>query len=302
MSVDFVIRNGMLVDGTGSAARRADIAVQGDRIAEVGPDLDIRGHREIDADGRIVTPGFVDIHTHLDAQLAWDPIGTSSCWHGVTSVVMGNCGVTFAPCKPEDRTYLAELMESVEDIPRSAILDGLPWDWVSYGEYLRTMARLPKGINVGGMVGHCAVRHYVMGDRSLDEAPANADDIAAMAALVDEAMANGALGFSTSRTLLHTVPDGRPVPGTWAAPDELYAFADVLARHGRGVFESASRLGERDSDDLVNTRAEMAWMGEVSRRSGRPVTFGLAQANRRPELYRRVVEFAKEENAGGGLP
>ena len=301
MSVDFVIRNGMLVDGTGSAARRADIAVQGDRIAEVGPDLDIRGHREIDADGRIVTPGFVDIHTHLDAQLAWDPIGTSSCWHGVTSVVMGNCGVTFAPCKPEDRTYLAELMESVEDIPRSAILDGLPWDWVSYGEYLRTMARLPKGINVGGMVGHCAVRHYVMGDRSLDEAPANADDIAAMAALVDEAMANGALGFSTSRTLLHTVPDGRPVPGTWAAPDELYAFADVLARHGRGVFESASRLGERDSDDLVNTRAEMAWMGEVSRRSGRPVTFGLAQANRRPELYRRVVEFAKEENAGGGL-
>jgi len=297
---DLIIRGGTVVDGTGQEARRADVAVSGDRIAAIEENVEGTAARTIDADGRIVTPGFVDIHTHLDAQLAWDPIGTSSCWHGVTSVAMGNCGVTFAPCRPEDREYLAELMESVEDIPRDAILGGLPWDWVTYGEYLASIDRMPKGPNVGGMVGHCAVRQYVMGERGLDEEPATADDIAAMADLVDEAMAAGALGFSTSRTLLHKVPDGRPVPGTWASVDELYAFADVLRRHGKGVFESASRLGERDSGDLPKTRAEMAWMGEVSRRSGRPVTFGLTQSDRRPDLYQRVVDFAKEENAIGG--
>jgi len=300
MDLDVAIRGGLVVDGTGGPARHADLGIAGDRVVAVEDHLDHGARREIDADGRVVTPGFVDIHTHLDAQLAWDPLGTSSCWHGVTSVVLGNCGVTFAPCRPEDRAYLAELMESVEDIPRDAILDGLPWDWVTYGEYLASVDRLPKGPNAGGMVGHCAVRHHVMGERSLGEEPATEDDIAAMVELVDEAMAAGALGFSTSRTLLHTVPDGRPVPGTWATPDELYAFAEVLGRHGRGVFESASRLGERDGDDLTNTRAEMAWMGEVSRRSGRPVTFGLAQSNRRPGLVGRVVEMAKEENAIGG--
>ena len=301
MQFDLVIRGGTVVDGTGAPSRRADVGIIGDRIVAVEADLAGRGRRELDAAGRLVTPGFVDIHTHLDAQLAWDPIGTSSCWHGVTSVVLGNCGVTFAPCKPEDRAYLAEMMESVEDIPRDAILSGLPWDWESYGEYLDSMGRLPSGPNVGGMVGHCAVRQYVMGERGLDKTPATADDIAAMAALVDEAMSAGALGFSTSRTLLHRVPDGRPVPGTWAQPDELFAFADVLGRHGRGVFESASRLGEGDGEDLVRTRAELAWMGEVSRRSGRPVSFGLAHTYRRPELYQRVIEFAKEENALGGL-
>jgi N-acyl-D-amino-acid deacylase len=298
--MDLVIRNGTVVDGSGASARVADVGIVGERVVAVEPALAGRGHREIEADGRVVTPGFVDIHTHLDAQLAWDPIGTSSCWHGVTSVVMGNCGVTFAPCRPEDRPYLAELMESVEDIPRDAILGGLPWDWVTYGEYLGSMGRLPKGPNVGGLVGHCAVRQHAMGERSLDDTPATEDDITAMAELVDEAMDAGALGFSTSRTLLHTVPDGRPVPGTWATPDELFAFADVLGRHHRGTFETASRLGERDGEDLAGTRAELAWMGEVSRRSGRPVTFGLVQSDRRPELFRQIVGFAKEQNALGG--
>jgi len=158
---------------------------------------------------------------------------------------------------------------------------------------------MPKGVNVGGMVGHCAVRYHVMGARSLDEAPADAVAIGAIADCVDEAMRAGALGFSTSRTFLHRVPDGRPVPGTYASTEELLAIADVLRRHRRGVFESASRLGERDSDDLVNTRAELAWMGEVSRRSGRPVSFGLTHSDRRPDLYRRVVGFSHEENAGG---
>ena len=183
--MDLVIRNGNVVDGSGASARVADVGIVGDRVVAVEPELSGRAHREIEADGRVVTPGFVDIHTHLDAQLAWDPIGTSSCWHGETSLVMGNCGVTFAPCRPEDRSYLAELMESVEDIPRDAILGGLPWDWVTYGEYLGSMGRLAKGPNVGGMVGHCAVRHHAMGERSLDDTPATEDDITAMTQLVD---------------------------------------------------------------------------------------------------------------------
>jgi N-acyl-D-aspartate/D-glutamate deacylase len=296
---DTVIRGGTVVDGTGAPARRAEVAIAGDRVVAVDDRIDGRGRREIDAEGRLVTPGFVDIHTHLDAQLAWDPIATSSCWHGVTSVVLGNCGVTFAPCRPEDRATLAEMMESVEDIPRDAILDCLPWDWETYGDYYSALDRLPKGPNTGGLVGHCALRTYVMGERGLDEAPADADDVAAMAELLDEAMSAGALGFSTSRTFLHKVPDGRPVPGTHAAVDELLALADVLGRHGVGVLEGAMRLGERDNDALDGTRAELAWMGEASRRSGRPVSFGLTQSDRRPDLYRRVIDFAREENAAG---
>lgn len=301
MAHDLVIRDGLVVDGTGAAPVHADVAITGDRVVEVATKVPGRGRREVDAAGRVVTPGFVDIHTHLDAQLSWDPIGTSSCWHGVTSVVLGNCGVTFAPCRPSDRAYLAEMMESVEDVPRDAILDGLSWDWETYGDYYAALDRLPKGPNAGGLVGHCALRTYVMGERGLDETPATADDIAAMAELLDEAMAAGALGVSTSRTLLHKVPDGRPVPGTFATPDELLALADVLGRHGAGVFEGAMRLGERDDDALTATRAELAWMGEASRRSGRPVSFGLTQSDRRPDLYRRVIEFAKAENATGAV-
>ena len=303
MNHDIIIRNGTVIDGTGAPAIRADVGIKADRIAEIiGSDeggIDGAGAREIDAEGRLVTPGFVDIHTHLDAQLAWDPIGTSSCWHGVTSVVMGNCGVTFAPCRPEDRSTLAEMMESVEDIPRDAILDGLAWDWETYAEYYDSIDRLPKGPNTGGLVGHSALRTYVMGERGLDEAPATGDDIAAMVRLVDDAMRAGALGVSTSRTLMHKVPDGRPIPGTFAAADELLAFAEVLHEHGAGVFEGAMRLGERDNDDLDNTRAEVALMGEISRRSGRPVSFGLTQSNRRPDLYERVIDFVKFENAAG---
>ncbi len=303
MNHDIIIRNGTVVDGTGAPARRADVGVRGDLITEIvdvdDGGIDGRAAREIDAEGRLVTPGFVDIHTHLDAQLAWDPIGTSSCWHGVTSQVMGNCGVTFAPCKPEDRATLAEMMESVEDIPRDAILESLAWDWETYGEYYDSIDRLGKGLNTGGLVGHSALRTYVMGERGLDEAPASGDDIGAMVRLVDEAMAAGALGVSTSRTLMHKVPDGRPIPGTYAAADELLAFAEVLHEHGAGIFEGAMRLGERDNDALDNTRSEVALMGEISRRSGRPVSFGLTQSSRRPDLYERVIDFVKDENESG---
>ncbi|SVD14717.1 uncharacterized protein METZ01_LOCUS367571, partial [marine metagenome] len=205
-----VIRGGTVVDGTGVPATTADVAIDGDRVVEVGR-VEGSARRELDADGLIVTPGFVDIHTHLDAQLSWDPLGSSSCWHGVTSVVLGNCGVTFAPVAPDGREFLAEMMESVEDVPAQSILDGLSWNWETYGEYLADLASLPKGLNVGGMVGHCAVRVAAMGERSLDEDPASAEDIAAMVPMVDEALAAGALGFSSSRTFLHRVPDGRYV-------------------------------------------------------------------------------------------
>ena len=298
-----LIRGGTVVDGTGAPPRLADVAIVNDHVVDVSPKIVGSATRVIDATDRVVTPGFVDIHTHLDAQLSWDPIGSSSCYHGITSVVMGNCGVTFAPCKPEDRGVLAAMMESVEDIPRQAILDGLAWDWVTYGEYLDSVQRLPKGLNVGGMVGHCALRQYAMGERGIEQAPPTADDLHTMSDLLAEALRGGALGFSTSRTFLHKVPDGRPVPGTYAEPDELFAFAEVLRRHGAGVFESASRIGEGERDDasIPGTRAEMAWMGEVSRRSGRPVSFGLLQHDSRPDLYARVIELAKHENLTGAM-
>ena len=298
---DLIIRNGTVVDGSGNAARDADIAVDGDRITAVG---EVGGHatREIDARGKVVTPGFVDIHTHLDAQIAWDPIASSSCYHGITSVVLGNCGVTFAPCKPGDRDYLAAMMESVEDIPRESINVGLPWDWETYGEYLGSIDRMDKGVNVGGMVGHCAVRVHAMGERSLSEDPAEAtpEDIARMCDLVDEAIGAGALGFSTSRTFLHKVPDGRHVPGTYADPEELLAIGRVLGKHRKGVFEGALRIGERDREEhLPNTRAEIGWVGQLSRENNVRCTFGLAHSYRRPDLYRRVIEFAEEENQRG---
>jgi N-acyl-D-amino-acid deacylase len=295
---DVVIRGGTVVDGTGAPPVQADVAIDGDRITDIGAIADT-GQREIDARGAYVTPGFVDVHTHLDAQVAWDPDATSSCWHGVTSVVLGNCGVTFAPVRRGQKEWLASLMESVEDIPAASILEGLAWDWETYGDYLRAIDALPKGVNVGGMVGHCALRYYAMGERSLDETPANNDDIAVMCDLVDEAMAAGALGFSTSRTLLHRVPDGRPVPGTWADERELLAFADVLGRHHKGVYEVAPRF-ERPGENYDGTRAEVHWMAEINRRTGRPVTFGLAQSNAGPELYRKILELVDEEAELGG--
>ncbi|HJM37305.1 MAG: amidohydrolase family protein [Acidimicrobiales bacterium] len=292
MTTDLVIRGGSVIDGTGSPAFTADIAVEDDRIVEIGK-VDSRGKKEIDADGQIVTPGFVDIHTHLDAQLAWDPIASSSCWHGVTSVVLGNCGVTFAPVSKGGATVLAEMMESVEDIPAESILNGLSWNWSSYGEYLDEVASLPKGVNVGGMVGHCAVRLAAMGERSLDETPATLEDIEIMVPMVKEAMDAGALGFSTSRTFLHKVPDGRFVPGTHAAAEELLAFAEVMAQYKGTVFEAAAKLGRDDS------REEIKMYGDISRLAGCPVTFGLTQVDIDPQLHLRILDYVEEENAVG---
>ena len=229
MTYDLIIRRGLIVDGTGSEPFVGDIAVAGDTIVAIG-DVDGEARREIDAEGHAVTPGFIDLHTHLDAQVGWDPALTPVVWHGVTTALLGNCGVTFAPCKPGDRDVLAGMMESVEDIPGKTILEGLPWDWESYGEYLDSLERLAPAINVAGLVGHCAIRTYVMGDRAVDGEPTT-DEIEEMAALVGKSVAEGAVGFSSSRLLAHRMPDGRSIPGTFAKTDEMVAIAKALGEN-----------------------------------------------------------------------
>jgi len=303
MTYDILIKNGMIVDGSGANAFEGNVAISGDRIAAVG-DVDGDAKQTFDAEGRLVTPGFVDIHTHLDAQITWDPIGSSSCWHGVSSVVMGNCGVTFAPCKPDDRSYLARLMESVEDVPAKSIESGMPWTWETYGEYLQALDALPKGLNVGGLVGHCAVRLYAMGEEALENKPASDSQIEAMHDIVAEAIAGGALGFSTSRTPLHLTPDGEKVPGTYATPDELKGICAALKEQNRGLVEAASGglIGENEEEMRENLRREMVWMNEISRDTGRTVLFNLAQNRQVPNGYRYALDaLAESVDAGANL-
>jgi N-acyl-D-aspartate/D-glutamate deacylase len=295
---DIVIRGGEVADGGGGDPVRADVAIDGTRITAVGATCG-RGRREIDADGKLVTPGFVDIHTHLDAQLFWDPDASSSCFHGVTTVVMGNCGVTFAPVRPGREAYLAGMMDSVEDIPAETIMAGLPWGWQTYGDYLRALRGLKLAVNAGGLVGHAALRYYAMGERSLADSAASDDDLTAMRGALGEAMDAGALGFSTSRSFLHTVPDGTPLPGTFARPAELSGLARVLADKGRGVIEVVPRIGERDGAARENSVAEMAWMEEVARSSGRPLTFAITQSDRRPGLWSWVMQETAAARARG---
>jgi N-acyl-D-aspartate/D-glutamate deacylase len=229
MTYDLIIRRGLVVDGTGAEPFIGDVAIDGDTLVAIGV-VEGEAAREIDAEGHAVTPGFIDLHTHLDAQVGWDPALTPVVWHGVTTALLGNCGVTFAPCKPEDREVLAGMMESVEDIPSDTILEGLPWDWESYGEYLDSLERLAPAINVAGLVGHCAIRTYVMGDRGVDEEP-TPDEIEQMAALVGKSVAEGAIGFSSSRLLAHRMPDGRSIPGTFAKTEEMVAIAKALGEN-----------------------------------------------------------------------
>jgi N-acyl-D-amino-acid deacylase len=295
---DIVIRGGEVADGTGAGPVRSDVAIDGTRISAVGTGCG-RGRREIEAEGKLVTPGFIDIHTHLDAQLFWDPDASSSCFHGVTTVVMGNCGVTFAPVRPGRESYLAGMMDSVEDIPAETIMAGLPWGWQTYGDYLRVLGGRKLAVNAGGLVGHAALRYYAMGERSLTDSPPSDDDLSAMRMALREALDAGALGFSTSRSFLHTVPDGTPLPGTFAAPAELSGLAGVLTEAGRGVVEVVPRIGERDGAARENSVAEMAWMEEVARASGRPLTFAITQSDRRPGLWSWVMEETAAARARG---
>ena len=256
MAHDLVIRGGNVVDGTGAPPFEADVAVDGDRIVEIGK-VAGQGREEIRADGLAVSPGFVDLHTHLDAQIGWDPQVTSVSWHGVTTALLGNCGVTFAPCKPSDREFLAGMMETVEDIPKNAILHGLPWNWEFYGGYLDALEALGPSINIGGLVGHCAIRFYVMGERAVEE-PATAAEIRQIAELAGRSVAEGALGFSTNRLPGHVLPDGRSIPGTFAHRDELRAVARAVGAQG-GIMQTVSNFREFDEEmDLIADEARSA--------------------------------------------
>ncbi len=241
MAHEIVIRGGRIIDGTGAAAFMGDVGIDAGRITALGK-VDGRGAREIDAAGHIVTPGFVDLHAHLDAQIGWDPTLTPVSWHGVTSVLIGNCGVTFAPCKPSDRELLAGMMETVEDIPKHAILTGLPWSWEDYGGYLDALDQLRPGINVAGLVGHCAVRYYVMGERAVEE-QATPDEVRRMAEVVGQSIDRGALGFSTNRYEPHKLPDGRSIPGTFADPSELLAIGKAVDARG-GLMQAVGANGD----------------------------------------------------------
>ena len=288
---DLVIRGGTVVDGTGGAPAPGDVAIDGGRITAVGR-VDDLGTEEIDATGKIVTPGFVDIHTHYDGQVTWDPLLTPSTWHGVTTVVMGNCGVGFAPAKPDEHEWLIGLMEGVEDIPGAALSEGMRWGWESFPEFLDFLDDQPLAIDIGTQVPHGAVRGYVMGERGARNEPATSEDIAAMARIVRDGIDAGALGVSTSRTIAHRAIDGEPVPGTFAAEDELFGLGRALGEVGSGVFELAPAgvMGE----DLAAPAREMDWMCRLADATGRPVTFAMSQHDLAPDQWKDQLELALE--------
>lgn len=285
---DIVIRGGTIIDGTGRAGFDGDVAIDGDRIAAVGGRAG-RGHREIDADGLLVTPGWVDIHTHYDGQATWDPEITPSSWHGVTTIVMGNCGVGFAPVRPGAQEFLIRVMEGVEDIPGSALAEGIDWRWESFPEYLNALEQMPRVVDVGAQMPHCALRAYVMGEQRAHDDEARPDDIEAMARLTREALAAGALGFTTSRTVLHRSKGGPLVPGTHASPEELLGIGRALGDVGHGVFEMVS--------DRQGKEPDRAWMCELARATRCPVTFAVAQTEWDPAGYRETLAYAQELRA-----
>jgi N-acyl-D-amino-acid deacylase len=293
---DLVIRNGTVVDGTGAPRRLADVAITDGRIEAVGPDLPA-GDREIDATGLLVAPGWVDIHTHYDGQVTWDEVLAPSSWHGVTTVVAGNCGVGFAPARPERREWLIGLMEGVEDIPGSALSEGIDWRWETFPEYLDALDERRWTMDVGTQIAHGAVRAYVMGDRGARNEPATPDDIAAMKQIVKDAVAAGALGFSTSRTIAHVAIDGEPVPGTYAAEDELFGIGAALGELGAGVFELAPTGSA--GEDIVAPAKEVDWMRRLSAAIDRPVTFALIQVDADPGLWKELMDTCSAAVAEG---
>jgi N-acyl-D-aspartate/D-glutamate deacylase len=288
---DLVIRGGTVVDGTGAERRRADVAIEGDRIVAVGEDLG-PARREIDATGLLVTPGWVDIHTHYDGQVTWDPHVTPSGWNGVTTVVMGNCGVGFAPVRPGQQEFLIQLMEGVEDIPGTALAEGIDWQWETFPEYLDALDRMPRSVDVATQIPHGAVRAYVMGERGAKNEKAAPEEIEAMAQLVKEGLLAGALGFSTSRTILHRAKDGEVVPGTHADDDEVMGIGRMLGEVGHGVFEVAS--------DLAPEGPELEWMSRLGKETGRPVAFACLQSPIDGDNWRRFLEIVDRDAAEGG--
>jgi N-acyl-D-amino-acid deacylase len=300
---DLKVVGGTVVDGTGAPRYLADVGVKDGRIVEVtrraatDPGLQGQARETIDATGRVVAPGFVDIHTHYDGQVSWDSLLEPSSGHGVTTVVAGNCGVGFAPVRPGREDWLIELMEGVEDIPGTALTEGISWGWEGYPEYLDAIEKGKFAVDVGSQIAHGPVRAYAMGERGARNEPATSEDIEAMAGLVRQAVEAGALGFSTSRTLGHRAMDGEPVPGTFAAEDELFGLGRAMAAGGRAVFELAPEgvAGE----DILAPKRELAWMERLAGEIGRPVSFALIQIDAAPDLWREQLEVSAAAHAAG---
>ncbi|WP_179466753.1 N-acyl-D-amino-acid deacylase family protein [Mycolicibacterium vinylchloridicum] len=293
---DLTITGGTVVDGTGDKPFRADIGIKDGKIVEVrrrgGDDSGLQGEsaETIDATGKVVTPGFVDIHTHYDGQISWDGLLEPSSQHGVTTVVSGNCGVGFAPVQPGREQWLIELMEGVEDIPGTALTEGIKWGWESFPEYLDAVEKQSLAVDFGTQIAHGAVRGYAMGDRGARNEAATADDIAAMARIVQEAIEAGALGFSTSRTEAHRAIDGEPVPGTYAAEDELFALGRAMARGGQAVFEVAPAGTAGES--LDGPMRELDWMVRLAAEIDRPLSFAMVQTQSAPDLWKKQLDVA----------
>ncbi len=297
----FVVRNANLVDGTGAPARRADLAIgQDGLVVEISEEPGVigPGETEIDADGRLVTPGWVDVHTHYDGQATWDPELSPSSWHGVTTTVFGNCGVGFAPAKAEQREWLIQLMEGVEDIPGSALAEGIDWQWETFPEYLDALAKMPRVMDIATQVPHGSVRAYVMGDRGARNEVATDEDLEQMAAIVEEGVRAGALGFSSSRTKLHLALDGEPVPGTFAGAEEMIALGRAVAAAGGGVVEVASDIGLGGLEGDFGQ--DIDWMRALATDHGLTVTYALTQADRNPEQWRELLDLSSAPIDGPG--
>jgi N-acyl-D-aspartate/D-glutamate deacylase len=300
---DLLIRRGSIVDGTGRAAYEADVAVDSGRITAIDQGLAPKATRVIDARGAIVTPGFVDIHTHYDGQATWDAVLEPSASHGVTTVIAGNCGVGFAPVRPGAQSELVELMEGVEDIPGIALYEGIEWSWETFPQYLDLLATKRWSMDVGTHVPHGAVRAYVMGEHGIRNEASNAADIAQMAAITRDAIAAGALGFSTSRILGHQSIRGLPVPGTFASEDEVFAIGEAMAASG-SVFElvpggSVGQGGMRLGANEAQLDAELDWMARLSRRTRLPITFLVVEFQENPDAWKHVLRFVAVANANG---
>ncbi|MFP6746728.1 MAG: amidohydrolase family protein [Alphaproteobacteria bacterium] len=292
MSYDLIIKNGMVIDGSGGARYRGDIGVKDGKIATIGR-IGAPADDVVDAEGHVVTPGFVDGHTHMDAQIFWDSLGSCSCYHGVTSVVMGNCGFTLAPCREDEVDYVFRNLERAEDISRDAMLAGIKWQWETYPEYLDVIDKLPKGMNYAGYVGHSALRTYVMGERAFDE-PASEDDLAAMVANVRDAVKAGAIGFSTSRSPAHLQPDDRPVASRVADFAEVRAIVNGMGALDAGIFQMAMERGSNEELAAYYRR-----LVELSKESGRPITFGSLTRRTNPGAWKALYDIVEQGNQDG---